>query len=571
MLQHLSIQNVALIRSLSLALGQGLNVLSGETGAGKSILIDAVNLVLGVRGDRDLIQHGAGRAMVEAVFIDARPEINACLEEMGIEPDAEITLSRVLYATGRNVCRINGVLVNNAALRQIAELLIDIHGQHEHQSLLRTAEHIGLLDAFGGKKIAAQRQEVGSLLEKAKHIRKEIENIGGMGEDRERRLDVLRFQINEIERAAIQENEDELLKKERQQLMNGEKIATAYAYVLNCLANEEGQGAVTLLRDASREIRSVAKWDEKAAQLADQLEEAFFAAEAASDEIRLMQDAFDYDPQRLDQIGERLDELQTLKRKYGGTLEAVQQTLAQAYEQLDALQNADQILQRLSGEYQNILHLLYEKSVGLHQMRKKVAAAFEKSVTKELGDLGMQRARFAVQFKQLPAEEQMGIEQFTAQGLDEVEFMLSANPGEPLKPLAKVASGGEASRIMLALKNIAARLDGIDCLIFDEVDTGISGRMAQVVAEKMAAIARTRQVICVTHLAQLASMADVHYLIEKQVKGDATQTMVQHLTPTQRTQEVARLLGGEGQSGHGLLHAEEMIAAADAYKKSLAL
>ena len=427
------------------------------------------------------------------------------------------------------------------------------------------------MDAFGGKKIAAQRQEVGSLLEKAKHIRKEIENIGGMGEDRERRLDVLRFQINEIERAAIQENEDELLKKERQQLMNGEKIATAYAYVLNCLANEEGQGAVTLLRDASREIRSVAKWDEKAAQLADQLEEAFFAAEAASDEIRLMQDAFDYDPQRLDQIGERLDELQTLKRKYGGTLEAVQQTLAQAYEQLDALQNADQILQRLSGEYQNILHLLYEKSVGLHQMRKKVAAAFEKSVTKELGDLGMQRARFAVQFKQLPAEEQMGIEQFTAQGLDEVEFMLSANPGEPLKPLAKVASGGEASRIMLALKNIAARLDGIDCLIFDEVDTGISGRMAQVVAEKMAAIARTRQVICVTHLAQLASMADVHYLIEKQVKGDATQTMVQRLTPTQRTQEVARLLGGEGQSGHGLLHAEEMIAAADAYKKSLAL
>ena len=353
--------------------------------------------------------------------------------------------------------------------------------------------------------------------------------------------------------------------------MNGEKIATAYAYVLNCLANEEGQGAVTLLRDASREIRSVAKWDEKAAQLADQLEEAFFAAEAASDEIRLMQDAFDYDPQRLDQIGERLDELQTLKRKYGGTLEAVQQTLAQAYEQLDALQNADQILQRLSGEYQNILHLLYEKSVGLHQMRKKVAAAFEKSVTKELGDLGMQRARFAVQFKQLPAEEQMGIERFTAQGLDEVEFMLSANPGEPLKPLAKVASGGEASRIMLALKNIAARLDGIDCLIFDEVDTGISGRMAQVVAEKMAAIARTRQVICVTHLAQLASMADVHYLIEKQVKGEATQTMVQRLTPTQRTQEVARLLGGEGQSGHGLLHAEEMIAAADAYKKSLAL
>ncbi len=569
MLQHLSIQNVALIRSLSLTLDEGLNVFSGETGAGKSILIDAVNLVLGVRGDRDLIQHGADRAMVEAAFVDDRPELHACLEEMGIEPDEEVTLSRVLYATGRNVCRINGVLVNNAALRQIAELLIDIHGQHEHQSLLRTAEHISLLDAFGGKQIAAQREEIGSLLEKAKSIRKEIENVGGMGEDRERRLDVLRFQINEIEQAAIQEEEDERLKKERQQLMNGEKIATAYAYVLNCLANEDGQGAVTLLRDASREIRSVAKWDEKAEQLADQLEEAFFAAEAASDEIRLMQDAFDYDPQRLDQIGERLDELQTLKRKYGGTLESVQQSLAHAYEQLDALQNAEQTLQQLSQTYQDTLHLLYAKSKALHAMREKAAADFEKAVTKELGELGMQRARFAVKFKELPPEEQTDSMRFTAQGLDEVEFMLSANPGEPLKPLAKVASGGEASRIMLALKNIAAGLDGIDCLIFDEVDTGISGRMAQVVAEKMAVIAKTRQVICVTHLAQLASMADRHYLIEKQVKGDATQTMVQHLTPAQRTQEVARLLGGEGQSGHGLLHAEEMISAADAYKKSL--
>ena len=542
MLQHLSIQNVALIRSLSLTLDEGLNVFSGETGAGKSILIDAVNLVLGVRGDRDLIQHGADRAMVEAAFVDDRPELHACLEEMGIEPDEEVTLSRVLYATGRNVCRINGVLVNNAALRQIAELLIDIHGQHEHQSLLRTAEHISLLDAFGGKQIAAQREEIGSLLEKAKSIRKEIENVGGMGEDRERRLDVLRFQINEIEQAAIQEEEDERLKKERQQLMNGEKIATAYAYVLNCLANEDGQGAVTLLRDASREIRSVAKWDEKAEQLADQLEEAFFAAEAASDEIRLMQDAFDYDPQRLDQIGERLDELQTLKRKYGGTLESVQQSLAHAYEQLDALQNAEQTLQQLSQTYQDTLHLLYAKSKALHAMREKAAADFEKAVTKELGELGMQRARFAVKFKELPPEEQTDSMRFTAQGLDEVEFMLSANPGEPLKPLAKVASGGEASRIMLALKNIAAGLDGIDCLIFDEVDTGISGRMAQVVAEKMAVIAKTRQVICVTHLAQLASMADRHYLIEKQVKGDATQTMVQHLTPAQRTQEVLSLI-----------------------------
>lgn len=569
MLQQLSIQNVALIRSLSLTLDKGLNVLSGETGAGKSILIDAVNLVLGVRGDRDLIQHGADRAMVEAVFSDARPEVNACLEEMGIEPDVEITLSRVLYATGRNVCRINGALVNNAALRRMAELLIDIHGQHEHQSLLRTAEHIGLLDAFGGAQVAAQRKEVASLRERAKQIRQEIENVGGMGAERERRIDVLRFQINEIEQAAIQENEDELLKKERQQLMNSEKIATAYAYVLNCLANEEGQGAVTLLRDASREIRSVAKWDEKAEQLADQLEEAFFAAEAVSDEIRLMQDAFEYDPQRLEEIGERLDELQTLKRKYGGTLEAVQQSLSHAYEQLDALQNAEQTLQKLSESYRGILHLLYEKSVALHQMREKAAAAFERSVTKELGDLGMQRARFAVKFSDMPEEEQAGIARFTAQGLDEVEFMLSANPGEPLKPLAKVASGGEASRIMLALKNIAAGLDGIDCLIFDEVDTGISGRMAQVVAEKMAAIARTRQVICVTHLAQLASMADVHYLIEKQVKKETTQTMVQRLARAQRVQEVARLLGGEGQSGHGLLHAEEMIQAADAYKKSL--
>lgn len=569
MLQLLSIQNVALIRSLSLNFDRGLNVLSGETGAGKSILIDAVNLVLGVRGDRDLIPQHADKAMVEAVFCDKRKEVLDRLDEMGIEPDENITLSRVLYSTGRNVCRINGVLVNNAALRQIAELLIDIHGQHEHQSLLRTSEHIKLLDAYAGTKVRKAKETVTALLKKAKELRQRIDMIGGMGVDRERRLDILQFQIHEIEQANVQPEEDEKLKKERQQLLNGEKIANVYAYVSNCLANDEGVGAVTLLRDASREIRSVAQWDEKAEQLASQLEEAFFAVEAAADEIRWMQDAFDYDPQRLEQIGERLDELQTLKRKYGGSLETVQQHLEQARQQLEELQNAEELLEKYSKEYEKTICDLYQASVQLHEVRKKAAETFERAVKKELDDLGMQRAEFSVHFAQIPTDENIGLEHFTAGGLDEIEFMLSANPGEPLRPLAKVASGGEASRIMLALKNISARLDGIDCLIFDEIDTGISGRMAQVVAEKMACISKDRQVICVTHLAQLASMADTHYLIEKQVQNNSTQTMVTKLQPEQRCREVARLLGGEGESGHGLMHAEEMIKAANLYKKAL--
>lgn len=569
MLQHLTIENVALIRSLSLTLDRGLNVLSGETGAGKSILIDAVNLVLGVRGDRDLIQYGADRAMVEAVFADARPEVASRLETLGVEPDETVTLSRVLYATGRNVCRINGALVNNAALRQMAELLIDIHGQHEHQSLLRTAEHIGLLDAFAGAPVAKGKARVAKLYRQARETAQKIEQIGGMGQDRERRLDVLRYQINEIEQASLEPGEDEALKKERLQLLNGEKTATAYTYVLNCLANEEGRGAVTLLRDASREMRGVADWDEAAGRLADQIEEAFFAMEAAADDLRLMQDAFDYDPARLELIAERLDELQTLKRKYGGTLEAVQQSLEKAYEQLDELQNAEQTLGQLTQAYTQTMQALYEESVKLHQARRSAARTFEKAVTGELGDLGMQRAKFAVRFAALPDAAPATLDAYTARGLDEVEFLLSANPGEPEKPLAKVASGGEASRIMLALKTIAADLDGIDCLIFDEIDTGISGRMAQVVAEKMAQVARKRQVICVTHLAQLASMADAHYLIEKQVQNDAARTEVHRLDSAARQSEVARLVGGEGEGGHGLKHAQEMIAKAEAYKDAL--
>jgi DNA repair protein RecN (Recombination protein N) len=569
MLQTLSIQNVALIRSLSLTLDRGLNVLSGETGAGKSILIDAVNLVLGVRGDRDLIQYGQDRARVEAVFCDDAPETKALLEEMGIEPEEnEITLSRVLYASGRNVCRINGELVNNAALRRVAERLIDIHGQHEHQSLLRTAEHIGLLDAFAGAAVKKEKQAVAALLAQSREIKKRIDALGGIGEDRERRLDVLRYQINEIERAELQENEDEALQEERRQLMEGEKTAQSYAYVLNCLANEDGQGAVTLLRDASREIRGV-KGDETAAKLADDIEQAFFAMEAAADELRLLQDAFDYDPQRLDQIGERLDELQTLKRKYGGSLESVQQSLVRAYEQLEELQNAEQTMAELEQAQKQALTELYAHSLLLHEAREKAAQRFASAVQKELADLGMQRAKFSVQFALLPEKEEIELPMFGENGLDTVEFMLSANPGEPQKPLAKVASGGEASRIMLALKNIAANLDGIDSLIFDEIDTGISGRMAQVVAEKMAQIAKTRQVICITHLAQLASMADTHYLIEKTVENDETRTRVHRLDETARQKEVARLLGGEGESGHGMLHAGELIEKAKAYKNSL--
>ncbi len=570
MLAHIRVQNIALIRSLSLQLNPGLNVITGETGAGKSILIDAVNLVLGTRADRELITIGQEKASVEATFTRYGKEVNELLEQLGIEPEDSIVLSRDLYASGRNVCRINGSLVNNAALRIVSEKLIDVHGQHEHQSLLHPQAHIQLLDAFGGEPIAKAKAEVLVLLQQAQRIDSELKRLGGQDGERERRMDLLQYQVDEIEKANIQPGEDEQLHQERIKLNNAEKIYAAFAQVESGLFGEEEQpGAYTILGQVSREIHAISAMDPAYQKLSETLDELYYAVESAGDDARALKAQVVFDPAYLETVSERLDVLSRLKTKYGGTLEAVLQTKQLAEEELYTLSHSAQIIERLQKEWKQTLVQLYQASVALHDCRQKAGEDLSRRICVQLAELGMPHAQFVVSFASLPGEPPEDMRPYSHNGLDRMEFLLSTNVGLPPRPLSKVVSGGEASRIMLAIKTIAAELDDIDCLIFDEVDTGISGQIAYTVGEKMARIARQRQVLCVTHLAQLACMADTHYLIEKQSNQEMTQTMLHTLDAEQRIDEIARLVGGTTQSAHGRAHAKEMLDSAIAYKKSL--
>ena len=570
MLAHIRVQNIALIRSLSLQLNPGLNVITGETGAGKSILIDAVNLVLGTRADREIITVGEEKASVEATFTRYGQDVNELLDQLGIEPEDTVVLSRDLYANGRNVCRINGSLVNNAALRTVSEKLIDIHGQHEHQSLLHPQAHLQLLDAFGGAPVAAAKTKVATLLQQARQIDEELQRLGGQDGERERRMDLLQYQIDEIDAANIQPDEDERLRQERVKLSNAEKIYAAFSQVEAGLFGEEEQiGAYTLLGQVSREIHAISSLDPAYQTLGETLDELYYAVEAAGDDARALKDQVVFDPAYLETVSERLDVLSRLKTKYGGTLEAVLQTKQQAEEELYTLSHSAQIIERLQKERKQTLEQLYKASLALHECRQKAGEELSKRICVQLAELGMPHAQFAISFAALPAQPPADTRAYSHNGLDQMEFLLSANAGMPLRPLSKIVSGGEASRIMLAIKTIAAELDAIDCLIFDEVDTGISGQIAYTVGEKMARIAQQRQVLCVTHLAQLACMADTHFLIEKKSDQVMTQTMLHTLDADQRIDEIARLVGGTPHSAHGRAHAKEMIEQADAYKKSL--
>lgn len=570
MLQRIEIHNIALIRALSVDFARGLNVLSGETGAGKSILIDAVNLVLGVRAGRELIKAGEQKATVEAVFLDEEGAADAVLEELCIEKEPALTLSRDLYANGRNVCRINGSLVNNAALQRVSAQLIDIHGQHEHQSLLDAHRHMALLDALGGQTIAACKARVQQLHGAWRENLRALQSLGGLEGERERRLDILQFQIDEIEQADLQAGEEEALDRQRVLIQNSQRMFETFARTQAMLLGQDGSAGVQeMLRTVCYELRGIASLDEEIETLTNEFDEVYYALEALNDRFEGLQRQYEFDPMEAERVGERLDLIHTLKRKYGGSIEAVLQTLCDAQEEQYQLLHAEQAISKLQAEQAQLRTQLYQACIELHALREQTAQVLQERVQRELSDLGMARAQFSVCFAPIASEEEVGPGSFTREGLDTLEFLFSANPGQPLRPLSRIVSGGEASRIMLAFKNISAELDGIDCLIFDEVDTGISGQMAHVVAQKMVRIASKRQVLCVTHLAQLACMADAHYLIEKQVEDNTTRTQVYRLDDAAREREVARLLGGEGEQGYGRKHAQEMIARANQYKQTL--
>jgi DNA repair protein RecN (Recombination protein N) len=563
MLMQLDIQNIALIDNLSLEIAPGLNVLTGETGAGKSILIDSINAVLGERVTKDIIRNGKEKAFIEAVFNCENTYINDILEQLGIEfEEGNIIISREINLSGKNTCRINGRLVNVSVLKQVGELLLDIHGQHDNQSLLKTEKHIELLDAFGGETIEKLKADYLEVFMQYKTIKSKLQGLIGDKGEIARRMDMLKFQIDEIKNAKLKKGEDENLIKQRQILANSEKIMNSIICSYELL-NEDNNGKSALYNSnkALQELSNIVKYDRDLIPVSDKLESVIYQLEDICEDLRAKKEEAEFSPDELSHIDERLDIISRLKRKYGSTLEEVLEFFDKSRNEYDELLQSESLIEDLNKQLATILQKLSDSAAILHLERQKAALILEENITAELENLEMKNSRFKVNL--LINEDG---KHFSKNGLNTVEFLISSNIGEPLKPLSKIASGGEMSRIMLAIKTILANVDAIPTLIFDEIDTGISGKAAQKVGEKLSYISKTHQVLCVTHLSQLACMADNHLLIEKNSNGENTFTTVRYLDPKGRIEEVARIIGGSDITTLATAHAEELINAADIFK-----
>ncbi len=561
MLNRLIIKNIALIDVLEVDFADGLNVLSGETGAGKSIIIDSVNLVLGERADRELIRTGAQTASVEAWFGDV-PDVGDILSEQQIEADGELVLTRELTASGKNICRVNGTLVTLSVLKALSDRLVDIHGQHEHQSLLSEKNHMAMLDGFDAK-IREAAAIVSQQYEEYSAVKKRQKSLFGSDGDRERRIDILKFQISEIKQAAVKEGEEDELLAQRARLNAAEKITEALTASYAALYEAEPFNVLSALKDTGRRLQGIGDVDTRYADMAARVDEAYYALEEVACAVRDEMNEEFFDPEALERIEDRLALIGSLRRKYQDPLLAGA-FLRRAEQELEDLLDSEALLKELEAKAKTLKQQLYDSSVKLSALRRDAAKRFEKLVVAQLGDLGMSAACFEVRFADQPG---IGEAVLTPDGIDTVEFYISTNRGEPVKPLRKVASGGEVSRIMLALKTIAADRGGIPTMIFDEIDTGISGRIAQVVAEKLIGISRGRQVVCVTHLPQIASMADRHFLISKHSDETSTRTQLRAMDMPERTREVARLTGGD--SNVSLAHAAELLQRAEDFKTAI--
>lgn len=570
MLQQLEIHNIALIDRVGIELGNGLNVLTGETGAGKSIIIDSINAILGERLSKDLIRTGKEKAIVEAVFQIDNEKLQDIYEESGIEPEEDGTLiiSREFSLSGKNTCRINGKMVTVSMLKDIGRRLVDIHGQHDNQSLLRTESHIDLLDSFGGEKISSLKNNYLKLLNEYKEIRNKLKSITGDQNDRERKIDLLRYQIDEIKKAGLKPGEDEELNRQRTILTNSEKIIASLSRAYESLfsGNNIKSSAYDSINDALSDLGGIVKLDDGYGEIVKKLEEVSYHIDDIIDAIRKEKDKIEYNPDLLEQIEDRVDLIFKLKKKYGNSIEDINKYLAGIEQELDEIVKSEEIIAELDEKLNKTANELYSVSVELNKARNEAAKTLEGKIGAELEDLEMKRARFKVSIEFCDESEGACEYKFTANGLDKVEFLISPNIGEPLKPLSKIASGGEMSRIMLAIKTILADVDKMPTLIFDEIDIGISGKAAQKVGEKLLYISKGHQVVSVTHLAQIACMADRHYLIEKEAADGFTKTNVKKLKGTEIKNEVARILGGANISNITLKHAEEMLEIAAKFK-----
>ena len=566
MLQSLYLENIALIEKLGIELFPGFNVLTGETGAGKSIIIDAVNFVLGERTSRDLIRNGAARAKVEAVFnLNEGDAAFAALDALGIEYDGnELILSRELSAAGRNACRVNGTLVPVASLKSVSDTLVDIHGQHEHQALLDAENHISYLDAYCHAESLPIIEKIDAIVSMRNELMLKRNSGFSSEREREREMDMLRYQIEEIASANLEAGEEERLNAEKTVLLNAERIRTALETAHMALSGAEEGSALSAIDTARRSMRDIAALNKDYEALGDKIEELYYAAEDISFVLRDTSENVESDMQRLEEIEQRLKLISDLKRKYGRTVEDVIDFGKDAGTKLNKLENAEALAAELDAKLDKLKAEYNVAADELSKVRRAAGDRLKRDVLNELKDLGMAKAMFDVALSDASGGEPRN------GGRETAEFMLSANPGEPLKPLEKVASGGELSRIMLCFKSIFADNDRVPTLIFDEIDTGISGRTAAVVGEKMLGIAKKHQVICVTHLAQIAALAEAHLMVRKYDDGKNTFVETRQLNEEEKVQRIAQMMDGESDSPSALTHARELIARADKIKEKTA-
>ena len=547
MLSLLHIENIAVIESADISFDGGFTVLTGETGAGKSIVIDAISAILGERAYRDMIRTGANKATVRAVFTGV-PKLQ-WFEDNGVEYDPETVVQREIFLDGKNVCRVNGSLVTVSILRKLGIQLINIHGQHDSASLFDEDNHLAFLDAFAGNETL--RSDYGEKYEAVAKLRREIDRLTMDEGEKLRRMETLKYQIAEIEKAELEPGEDERLEDRRKILQNAEKLSNGMETAVECLyGGDDTDGAAGLLAQAEYALARLSRFSDSFNALHERVADLMYQVQDAAEEVRDARDGLSYSADELEQIESRLDVIHKLRRKYGTTCEDILAYLDSARKELDDIEFADDHLERLKGKLQKAEKAAWDAAIALRENRKAAAKAMSERILTELTQLDMPRVQFSCEFRET---------ELSSTGADAVAFYMSANAGEALKPMSKVASGGELARIMLAMKNVLAEKDQVETLIFDEVDTGVSGRAAQKVAQKLKSVAAHKQVLCVTHLPQLAALADNHLLIAKQERNGRTYTSVMPLDLEGRKRELARIIGGANITETTLKSAEEML------------
>ena len=547
MLSLLHIENIAVIECADISFDQGFNILTGETGAGKSIVIDAISAILGQRAYRDMIRTGANKASVRAVFTDV-PMLE-WFEENGVEYDPETIIQREIYLDGKNVCRVNGTLVTVSILHRLGIRLINIHGQHDSASLFDEENHLSFLDAFADN--ASLRTDYSAKYLAVTALRKEIDRMSMDEGEKLRRMETLRYQIEEISKANLEAGEDEVLEERRKLLQNAEKLSDGLLEAVACLyGGDESDGAASLLVQAERALSKLSRYTDAFTAVHEKIADLMYQVQDAAEEVRDLEGELSYSADELEQIESRLDIIHRLRRKYGVTCSDILEYLENAKRELDEIEFADDHIERLKGKLKKAENAAWEAAQLLRNNRADAAKKLSQRILTELAQLDMPRVQFECAFTET---------ELSPDGVDSVAFYMSANAGEALKPMSKVASGGELARIMLAMKNVLAERDQVNTLIFDEVDTGVSGRAAQRVAEKLKSVAVHKQVLCVTHLPQLAALADIHLLIAKSERDGRTYTTVTPLDIEGRKRELARIIGGANITETTLKSAEEML------------